>query len=122
MWSWIEKTLQCWDRIPVPRIVTKAVEVLETASEEIRLETGSRKLFQYKQFAGEPVFNLGFQKGLNEFAIHVKVPPLEDGSDWLFKPHQFRRFFSLLYMYRYQYGQHGKFEAFHGISATLIWR
>ena len=33
----------------------------------------------------------------------LKLTPLADGSEWLFTPHQFRRFFAMMYYWRYEY-------------------
>ncbi len=111
LWCWIEKTLQKWDRIPIPQVVVKAVEVLEELTAETRVKSGRRSLFELLLFDGDEVHDFEITKYINEFAAFVEVPPLEDGSKWVFKSHQFRRLFSLIFMYRYNYGQHGKFEA-----------
>ena len=111
LWTWIEKTLQKWDRVPIPQVVVKAIEVLEALTAETREETGSRNLFETND-GGRSYGSFNFHQHLNLFADFVGVPPLkQDGSKWIFKPHQFRRFFALLYMYRYKFGEHGKFEA-----------
>jgi integrase len=111
LWCWIEKTLQRWDRVPIPRVVVKALEILERASAPARAKTGTRFFFQYIHIQSEEVLEFDFINALKAFADFVGVPPMEDGNYWVFKPHQFRRFFALLYMYRYDYGSHGKFEA-----------
>lgn len=98
--TWIEKTVQDWDKTPCPKTVVKAVEVLEKLSQEAREETGEPFLFRFRISEGEGLhFNLA--KYLRDFASFVEVPPLEDGSHWDFKPHQFRRFFAMLYTWRY---------------------
>jgi integrase len=111
LWCWIEKTYQKWDRVPVPKVVVKAVEVLEELTAATREKNGSRKLFELEMLTTEGTAKFDFQNSINLFADFVQVPLLKDGSRWVFKPHQFRRFFALLYMYRYNYGEHGKFEA-----------
>lgn len=111
LWCWIEKTYQKWDRVPIPEVVVKAVEVLEELTATTREKTGSRSLFELEMLTTEVTAKFDFQNSINLFADFVQVPQLNDGSRWVFKPHQFRRFFALLYMYRYKYGEHGKFEA-----------
>ena len=111
LWCWIEKTYQKWDRIPIPNVVVKAVEVLEALTAKTREARGSRNLFELESLTGADTNKFNFLVSINLFADYVQVPPLKDGSKWVFKPHQFRRFFALLYMYRYNYGEHGKFEA-----------
>ena len=49
-----------------------------------------------------------FGSGLLDFAEFIGVPPLKDGTHWRFTPHQLRKFFSLVYMWRYE---HGNFSA-----------
>lgn len=39
---------------------------------------------------------------LNSFAGMVGMPPLPDGSQWSFTPHQLRRFFAITYYYRFR--------------------
>ena len=111
LWCWIEKTYQKWDRVPIPEVVVKAVEVLEELTSATRKKNGSRNLFELESLTMEGICKFDFRHSVNAFADYVQVPPLEDGSMWTFRAHQFRRFFALLYMYRYNYGEHGKFEA-----------
>ncbi|GAW65503.1 phage integrase family protein [Geoanaerobacter pelophilus] len=111
LWCWIEKTYQKWDRMPIPKLIVKAVEVLEELTTSTRAKNNSRNLFELEMLTTEGTSKFNFQNSINLFADFVQVPPLKDGSRWVFKPHQFRRFFALLYMYRYNYGEHGKFEA-----------
>lgn len=111
MWSFIEKTFQRWDRTPIPQVVVKAIEVLEMLTESTREKTGTRKLFEAEVINRQSLFKLKIVEGINLFADFVQVPLLEDGTKWVFKPHQFRRFFALLYMYRFNHNDHGKMEA-----------
>ena len=98
--TYIEKTLRDWDKTPCPRVVVKAVEVLEQLSLDAREKSGEPFLFRFNWRSDESSrLNLG--KRLKEFAHFIEVPPLEDGTCWDFKPHQFRRFFSMLYMWRF---------------------
>ncbi|BCG48847.1 hypothetical protein GEOBRER4_n3742 [Citrifermentans bremense] len=111
MWSYIEKTFQKWDRTPIPPVVVRAIEVLEALTESTRKKSGSRNLFEVEHLRGGSLIRFDIVEAINLFADFVNVPLLEDGSKWIFRPHQFRRFFALLYMYRYNYGEHGKMEA-----------
>ncbi|WP_298039587.1 hypothetical protein [uncultured Desulfuromonas sp.] len=104
--TWIEKTVQNWDKTPCPKVVVRAVEVLKRLSQMAREKTGESYLFRFQgrwaeegENNGVKTFEMG--KGLRGFAAFVKVSPLDDGSFWDFKPHQFRRFFAMLYMWRY---------------------
>ncbi|NCB96992.1 MAG: site-specific integrase [Bacteroidia bacterium] len=98
--TWIEKNVQDWDKTPCSKVVVKAVEVLEKLSLPAREVSGDPFLFRFASIKNVNRFNLA--KYLRMFAEFVEVPPLEDGTFWDFKPHQFRRFFAMLYMWRYQ--------------------
>lgn len=110
IWTYIEKTFQKWDRTPIPQVVVKAIEVLEALTESMRKRSDSRSLFELESFSGVRGPKFRVVKAINLFADFVQVPLLEDGSKWVFLPHQFRRLFSLLFMYRYKYRETGKME------------
>ena len=110
LWCWIEKTYRTWDRVPIPEVVVKAVEVLEALTADTRKKSKSRNLFELQWLDSERIHKIDVMKYINDFADFVEVPPLEDGTKWIFKPHQFRRFFSLLFFYRFNHGKHGKLE------------
>ena len=109
LYIYIEKTLQRKEWIPVPHVVARAVELLLELSREARRETGTHELFQWLSpfsLDGEGnVFCLQPHAVMDSFADHVGVPlhqpkkgPLER---WHWSPHQFRRFFAILYFYRF---------------------
>lgn len=105
LWCWVGKSIRNWDRVPCPRVVKKAVDVLNRLSETARNLNDSRKLFQYKSIGSNEVFSLtNIGSLLKEFVKFVEVPALEDGTHWNFTLHQFRKFFAILYMYGYEYG------------------
>jgi hypothetical protein len=54
---------------------------------------------------GVSVFQLGSL--MREFGYFVDVPVLADGSRWTFRPHQFRRFFAVLYVWCYDLADWG---------------
>lgn len=99
--TYIEKTVQNWDKTPCPKIVVKAVEVLEKLSRPAREKSGEPFLFRFMRESEGDVSRFFLATYLRRFAAFVEVPPLEDGTIWDFKPHQFRRFFAMLYMWRY---------------------
>lgn len=105
---YIEKTLQRKEWIPVPNIVARAVEVLLRISERARAATGSNRIFLYSSIksGNEKHFSFTIRSILNEFAKFVGVPlPKQVGDTapmpWHWSPHQFRRFFAILYYYRW---------------------
>lgn len=102
---WIEKTVQQWDKTPCPEVVVQAVEVLRKLSESARKISANLDLFQYKLFGSNETASFRVAKGLNEFTNHLDIPPLDDGSSWEFTPRQLRRFFAIMYIWRYEFGE-----------------
>lgn len=109
---YIYKTLQDFTIIPVPEVVASAIAVLEQISARARGLTGTAYLFQFNQPGtttcqslsedGAPIFSLGTH--LRKFGFFLDVPVLDDGTRWTFRPHQFRRFFVILYLWIYELG------------------
>lgn len=103
--SFIGKTLQREEWIPVPSLVARAVDILVAISQRARSLGKSQKLFQWLTPNGQVV---GIDAGqyLDEFAAKVEVPPYiadqEKPEYWHWHAHQFRRFFAILYFYRYE--------------------
>ncbi|EIM28033.1 hypothetical protein MicloDRAFT_00046100 [Microvirga lotononidis] len=97
----ILKTGQGTAVLPCPELVIKAVELLERWSEPARTKVDQR-LFQVPGFTDHKEareFRIGIHLG--DFARAVGVPALEDGSFFDFAPHQFRRFWVVLFVWRY---------------------
>jgi len=111
----IHKTTWSEEMIPVPEVVASAVALLERLSLRAREDKGSPYIFQYNlpgsersvglSSDGMPAFRLA--NLLQEFGYFIDVPALEDGSRWKFNPHQFRRFFAILYVWIYELGDWG---------------
>lgn len=102
---YIEKTLQRKEWIPVPVLVARAVEILTSISASARQENGTDQLFQWLSPDGDSV-RLDVGRHLDDFATAVQVPLHRPrGSPaavWHWHPHQFRRFFAILYFYRFE--------------------
>lgn len=101
--SWISKTLRRIEKIPVPATVGRAVQLLEWLSESRRQRTGEPWIFGFD----DPLWGSGrafsARSALARFADFVDVPPLADGTRWWFAPHQFRRFFGIVYYHHYRF-------------------
>ena len=102
---YIEKTLQTNESIPVPTLVAKAIEVLSSISAVARSQTGNDRLFQWIGLNGQlRTIDIGCH--LDDFAAEVQTPlhtpPGESPITWHWHPHQFRRFFAILYFYRFE--------------------
>lgn len=102
--SYIAKSLRGRERIPAPAAVAKAVDILMWLSATAREQTGTQWLVQlHDPFAKAPTVQTpNISRGLQVFALAMDVPALPDGSHWSFAPHQFRRFFAIIYYYRYR--------------------
>lgn len=107
--SFIEKTVQDTEIIPVPRSVKIAVSVLERLSLQRRIRTSQDWIIGFDELAGtskappNPIGGFNLHLRLADFAELIKTPRLEDGSVWKPAPHQFRRFFGIVYYNRYRY-------------------
>lgn len=99
--TWIGKTIRDTNKIPVPMAVAKAVETLQWLSAVRRAQTGRDWLFDFQGLlpSAKGRFNAG--RCIPEFAKFVGVPELPDGQHWWFAPHQFRRFFGIVYYHHY---------------------
>ena len=102
---YIEKTLQTNESIPVPTLVAKAVEVLSSISAVARSKTGTDRLFQWIGPSGQ-LRKIDIGRHLDDFAAEVHTPMHtprnETPMTWHWHPHQFRRFFAILYFYRFE--------------------
>jgi hypothetical protein len=103
MSSWIAKNVRDMRNIPIPECVAKAIETLEWLSAEAREETGDQWLFRFKELkARGGVIGLDSKRAINAFAEFVATPKLSDGTEFRLCPHQFRRAFAVLYIYRFR--------------------
>lgn len=93
---------------PVTKLVAKAVQVLEALTEPVRNE-GNQSLLIFPALSGG-VVNYWSSGKINEFAEYVGVPDNE-GTPWKFSEHQFRRFFAMMFFYKFESGD----------LATLSW-
>lgn len=99
---YIEKTLRRYDVLPIAAIVQKAVLCMEEISSKAREKSATDSLWQ--TIRGDSVVPLKGAAFLNELAQLGGTLSDEGGSAWNFTPHQFRRFFALIYFWRYDRG------------------
>lgn len=95
---YIEKTSQRMDSQPVPPLVGKAIDILEKISGEARELYKTDSIFVLLDKSTE-LIEYDPARYLNRFyeiTIKEKV-----GIEWRFSPHQFRRFFALIYYHRF---------------------
>ncbi len=96
---YIEKTSRRYDLCPVPALVKKAVNVLENISASARKLTGRDTLWEYVTVDGK-VSSFAITGSLQNLYDHFVISRTD--VEWNFSPHQFRRFFALIYYYRYE--------------------
>lgn len=106
-WSlhiYIAKTLKRREWVPIPNMVARAIKILRAISFDARIATGTDHLFQWQSPDGT-IIKLDVTSHLDRFAAKVKVPlytpKMGEPIKWHFSPHQFRRFFAILYFYRF---------------------
>ena len=97
----IEKTLRAYDQMPIPAAVHHAIECIEEISADARAETGDDSLWQYRSRQSRQCFRLSPKNELNNLGRFL-------GQDldkrWKFHSHQFRRFFAMVWFWRYEPG------------------
>lgn len=107
--SYIQKTFKGKEWLPTTAVVSKAFAILTKLSAEARKAAGNKRISQWsspftsRDYVSIAVWN---EKNINLFSAHVGTP-MHAGADGILRPwkwtsHQFRRFFSVLYFYRYR--------------------
>jgi hypothetical protein len=109
--TYIEKTLRRVDETPCPAIVVFVVEqILERLNRSASAVKAGCALSTWVAIdvnGTQALRRLNPQADLNPFARLVSVSRVGDGSLWHFTPRQFRRFFAIVYIWRYEYGDLG---------------
>lgn len=102
---WIAKNKRELTKIPTTRVVVRAVDVLERLTRLATKYGDPSWLLEYFDPHGPVDFK--FNEALRQFATWVNVPPLDDGTFWIFASHQFRKFFAVSYQWRFFYPDFG---------------
>ena len=97
---YIAKTMQDYDPIPIPAAVHEAVQCMEIISKDARKSTGTDAIWQFRAIQGN-IVRLRPHQELNKLTQHLGT---EVSPDWKFSAHQLRRFFAMLYFWRYEKG------------------
>ena len=113
--TYIEKTSQEYDEIPVLKSVYEAILCMETLSETARQETNQDCIWQFRQVRDRKCRDIHPERYLNHF--HKLSPSLSE-IKWRFTAHQFRRFLRLL-----TFGgmKEEMLRLYHIIYAITIW-
>ncbi len=97
----IPKTLRRYDDLPTVELVEKAISVLEELSESAREESGDDKLYQFKGVGQSSIQGFRWESHIDDFLDWIGVEAEKDGEKFKFSEHQFRRFFAMMFFYRY---------------------
>lgn len=110
--SLIAKTLRRFDYTPCPKLVASAVAIMDRLRSVIQGKEEINRLFITPVINGKTKtyteFSIKFS--LQSFARFVKVPKIEREGvfyEWKFAPHQFRRIFAILFVWRFERGDLG---------------
>lgn len=97
----IPKSLRRYDSLPTVEIVEKAVNVLEEMSASARKENNDDHLFQFLSFRDQKSGSQGFrwEADIDDFIRWLGLDV--GGEKFKFSEHQFRRFFVIMYFYKY---------------------
>lgn len=94
---YIEKTLQRIDKVPVPKMVAAAVDVLKRATGQLDGSNPPGSLFHVLK-QDQAVF-FEFTACLKAFTIYNEMPPPAGETEWTFTSHQLRRGAAIYFYY-----------------------
>ena len=97
---YIEKTLRTYEQMPIPSAVHQAIVSLEEISAEARAKSGEDSLWQYCPIR-KGTARLRPKQELNNLSRFLNQ---DIHQRWRFHAHQFRRFFAMVYFWRYEQG------------------
>jgi integrase len=113
VWSinfYIGKTDRAKDTFFHTALVGKALKTLERLSHDGRRISGSDSLFRFNDtFERAPLNMDRLVTAMDSFQEFIGCEHDENGERFKFSEHQFRRFFAMMYFYRYEKG--GDFDA-----------
>lgn len=97
----IVKNLDRVDKVPVPKCVEQAVKLVK----RIR-DLGARpgnKLYQFACPIKKRNVEFDLAGRLDIVRDYLKIPLMEDDTAWHFTPHQFRKFFGVVYFWKWAF-------------------
>jgi len=97
----INKNLKRLDRIPVPTSVGVAIRLVQ----RVRSlgNKASKRLYDFSCPIRKQGVRFVTRYLIDKISAYFKVPLLDDGSVWKFRPHQFRKFFGITYFWRWAF-------------------
>jgi integrase len=101
--SYVAKTLQKHADFTTVSLVEKAVSILERMSENGRKKTNTNSLFVFDDaFDRPPTTMKSINSIANDFFDFIGIERDSDGKHFKLSEHQFRRFFAIMFYYRYE--------------------
>lgn len=101
--SYVAKTLQKHADFTTVSLVEKAVSILERMSENGRKKTNTNSLFVFDDaFDRPPTTMKSINSIANDFFDFIGIERDSDGNHFKLSEHQFRRFFAIMFYYRYE--------------------
>ncbi|EHH0749318.1 TPA: site-specific integrase [Vibrio vulnificus] len=104
--SFVAKTLQKHDDFTTVSLVEKAVSILERLSEKGRKKKNSNSIFVFDDtFDRPPTTMKSINRIADDFFDFIGIERGDNGKHWKLSEHQFRRFFAIMFYYRYEKGE-----------------
>ncbi|HAS8438332.1 TPA: site-specific integrase [Vibrio vulnificus] len=104
--SFVAKTLQKHDDFTTVSLVEKAVSILERLSEKGRKKKNSNSIFVFDDtFDRPPTTMKSINRIADDFFDFIGIERGDNGQHWKLSEHQFRRFFAIMFYYRYEKGE-----------------
>ncbi|MFV8457173.1 site-specific integrase [Vibrio owensii] len=103
--SFVAKTLQKHADFTTVSLVEKAVSILERLSEKGRQKKNSNSIFVFDDtFDRPPTTMKSINRIADDFFDFIGIERGYNGKHWKLSEHQFRRFFAIMFYYRYEKG------------------
>ena len=104
--SFVAKTLQKHADFTTVSLVEKAVSILERLSEKGRQKKNSNSIFVFDDtFDRSPTTMKSINGIADDFFDFIGIERGDNGKHWKLSEHQFRRFFAIMFYYRYENGE-----------------
>ncbi|HIF9533862.1 TPA: tyrosine-type recombinase/integrase [Photobacterium damselae] len=100
--SFVAKTLQKHADFTTVSLVEKAVSILERLSEKGRQQKNTNSIFVFDDtFERPPTTMKSINRIADDFFDFIGIERGDNGKHWKLSEHQFRRFFAIMFYYRY---------------------
>ncbi|HHB1578339.1 TPA: tyrosine-type recombinase/integrase, partial [Vibrio parahaemolyticus] len=104
--SFVAKTLQKHADFTAVSLVEKAVSILERLSEKGRKKKNTNSIFVFDDtFDRPPTTMKSINRIADDFFDFIGIERDDNGKHWKLSEHQFRRFFAIMFYYRYEKGE-----------------